>query len=263
MKMIISPAKKMNADPDGPAPRALPKLLEHTERLRDYLCGRSLQELKQLLVCNEQIAQLNYSRYQTMDLHRNLTPALLAYEGIQYRYMAPRVFTAAEYEYVEAHLRILSGFYGLLRPFDGVTPYRLEMQAKLKTPFCASLYEFWGDTLAMGLTEGDAIVLDLASEEYSRAVRPFLGKNVRCVKAVFGSLSGGNVVEKGVHVKMARGELVRWMAQHRIEAPEEITHFDGLGYSFRQDLSNETTYMFIKSSVAVNAQPQIKPGTII
>ncbi len=70
-------------------------------------------------------------RFQTMDLERDLTPALLAYEGIQYRYMAPAVFTSDELEYVQEHLRILSGFYGVLRPFDGVRPYRLEMQAKL------------------------------------------------------------------------------------------------------------------------------------
>lgn len=72
--------------------------------------------------------------------------ALLAYEGIQYRYMAPAVFTSDALEYVQEHLRILSGFYGVLRPFDGVRPYRLEMQAKLKTDFCASLYDFWGRT---------------------------------------------------------------------------------------------------------------------
>lgn len=246
MKMIISPAKKMKADLDGPAPRALPGALPRTERLRAYLRGLSYQELKKLLACNDQIAQLDFERYQTMDLRRDTTPALLAYEGIQYRYMAPQVFTDEEYEYVEAHLRILSGFYGLLRPFDGVVPYRLEMQAKLKTPFCASLYDFWGDSLAARLSEGEDAILDLASDEYSRAVRPYLGDRVRCVKAVFGELLDGRVVEKGVYVKMARGELVRWMARRRAEVPEDVKEFDGLGYGFRPELSDEKTYTFIK-----------------
>ena len=131
MRIIISPAKKMNVDTDSFACRGLPALLNKTEQLYGRMRGMSFQELKTLWKCNDQIAQLNAGRLLDMDLRRNLTPAILAYQGIQYRYMAPGVFTEEELEYVEEHLRILSGFYGVLRPFDGVTPYRLEMQAKI------------------------------------------------------------------------------------------------------------------------------------
>lgn len=102
-----------------------------------------------------------------MDLRRRLTPAVLAYDGIQYRHMAPGVFTDGEFRYIEEHLRILSGFYGMLRPLDGVTPYRLEMQAKLSGEGFGSLYEFWGGRLAAQLAGETKVILNLASKEYS------------------------------------------------------------------------------------------------
>lgn len=247
MNVIISPAKQMRGDPDGPAPASLPDFLPQAQRLLDHLKGLDYAALKRLLCCNDQIARLNYERYQAMDLGRGLTPALLAYEGIQYKYMAPKVFTAAEYEYLSVHLRILSGFYGLLRPFDGVVPYRLEMQAKLKTAFCDSLYSYWGGRLAERLAPEDGVVLDLASEEYSRAVRPHLDGDIRWIKAVFGQLVEGQVVEKGVYVKMARGEMVRFLAERSIERPGEITAFDRLGYRFAPRLSDATTYVFLQA----------------
>ena len=89
-------------------------------------------------------------------------------------------------------------------------------------------------------------MLDLASEEYSKAVRPHLDGKIRCVKAVFGQMIGGRVVEKGVYVKMARGELVRWMSERETEDVEEIRRFDRLGYRYEAALSDDATYVFIK-----------------
>ena len=90
----------------------------------------SFEESRKLWDCNEKIAELNVQRLAKMELRRGLTPAILSYEGIQYQYMAPAVFEESQYEYIQKHLRILSGFYGILKPMDGVTPYRLEMQSK-------------------------------------------------------------------------------------------------------------------------------------
>ena len=132
-----------------------------------------------------------------MELRRNLTPAILSYEGIQYRYMAPGVMETAHLDYLREHLRILSGFYGLLRPFDGVTPYRLEMQAQLKVDGCRDLYQFWGDRLARQLAAEADFVLNLASKEYSKAVEPHLPGSVRFVTCTFGEWKGGKVIEKG------------------------------------------------------------------
>ena len=123
MRIIISPAKKMVADTDSFAVDGLPVYLERTERLKTALQGMSPAELQALWKCNDAIAKLNVERLSAMELRRRLTPAVLSYEGIQYRYMAPRVMETAQLDYLRKHLRILSGFYGLLRPFDGVTPY--------------------------------------------------------------------------------------------------------------------------------------------
>lgn len=228
------------------APTGAPPLLGRAERLADYLRTLPLPALKKLLCCNDQIAERNFARYQSMDLRRGLTPALLCYEGIQYRYMAPGVFTERQFAYVQAHLRILSGLYGVLRPFDGVTPYRLEMQAKLKTPFCTSLYGYWGDALFHTLGADGGKILNLASEEYAKAVRPYLPAGTRWITPVFGELLDGKIVEKGVYVKMARGEMVRFLAEREAETPEVMRAFDRLGYRYRADLSDEDRYLFLK-----------------
>ena len=125
MRIIISPAKKMNVDTDTFACQGLPVFIEKAETLKEYIKSLSYEEVKKLWGCNDKLAKLNYQRFQEMDLKKGLTPALISYEGIQYQYMAPEVFSEKEWAYVQEHLRILSGFYGALKPLDGVTPYRL------------------------------------------------------------------------------------------------------------------------------------------
>ena len=172
MKLIISPAKRMVEELDFLPPEGLPRFLDRAETLRDRLAGLSLEELRALLGCNEQIAQLNHARYARMDLRHRLTPAVFAYQGLQYQYMAPKLFTYGQYGWLREHLRILSGLYGILRPFDGVVPYRLEMGAKYRPWGLNGLYAFWGDSLARSLAEEGGVVVGLASREYSRAVLP-------------------------------------------------------------------------------------------
>ena len=246
MRIIISPAKKMNVDVDSFACQGLPKFLPKTERLYERLRGMSYEELKALWKCNDQIAKLNFERLQTMDLRQGLTPAILSYEGIQYQYMAPGVFTYDELNYVQEHLRILSGFYGVLRPFDGVTPYRLEMQAKLKMGEAKDLYSYWGGDIAGLLFSETDCILNLASQEYSRCVSAHLTDGVQFITCLFCERKNGKLIEKGTLCKMARGEMVRYMAEHRIETAEKIKAFDRLGYRFAQSESNQTTYTFIK-----------------
>ena len=246
MRIIISPAKKMNVDTDSFACQGLPQFLPKTEQLYERLRGMSYEELKALWKCNDQIAKLNFERLQTMDPLQGLTPAILSYEGIQYQYMAPGVFTYDELDYVRDHLRILSGFYGVLRPFDGVTPYRLEMQAKLKMCDAKDLYSFWGDSIAKNLFSETDCILNLASQEYSRCVSAHLTDGVQFITCLFCERKSGKLIEKGTLCKMARGEIVRYMAEHQIEDPEKIKAFDRLGYRFAQSESNQKTYTFIK-----------------
>ena len=245
MRIIISPAKKMNADMDTLPCRDLPAFLPKTQQLLDRLRSMDEGELKKLWKCNDQIAALNVARLQEMDLHRNLTPAIIAYEGIQYQYMAPDVFTQREYDYVQEHLRILSGFYGVLRPLDGVTLYRLEMQAKLRIGDAKDLYAFWGEKLARSVLDGTDCVINLASKEYSVCVSQYLPGNKKMITCVFGEEKDGKIIEKGTMCKMARGEMVRFMAVNGIKALEEIKAFDRLHYRYDEKRSDAQTYVFV------------------
>ena len=216
MKIIISPAKKMEECSDMFEPGGFPVFLDRTKRLHERLCSMSEEELKELFKANDRITRENFERYQAMDLDRALTPALLSYVGIQYQYMAPHLFSHGQWEYVKNHLRILSGFYGILRPDDRVTPYRLEMQARLAVDGKKELYDFWGSSLFEELTgkteeetepgsggkaENTPVILNLASREYSKAIEPFLTPDIRFVTCVFGVLKDGKVKIKATEAK--------------------------------------------------------------
>ena len=245
MKIIISPAKKMNIDNDSLVHQDLPVFLNWTELLCKRLKNMSYDELKALWKCNDKIATVNVERLQYMDLRRNLTPAILSYEGIQYQYMAPSIFTDDEFSYIQEHLRILSGFYGILRPFDGVVPYRLEMQAKLTMDEAKDLYAFWGDSIANHLFAETECIINLASKEYSLSVSKYLPETVRFITCVFGEWKDDKIIEKGTICKMARGEMVRYMAENHIKDPEMIKRFSRLNYKYSEDHSDDRTYVFL------------------
>lgn len=235
----------MTPDPDGLPWRDLPAFLPRTERLLRMLLALTPAERQTLWQCNGRIAALNEERLSRMDLYHCLTPALLAFEGIQYRYMAPGVFTNSEFAYAQTHFRILSGFYGLLRPFDGVAPYRLEMRAKLRVGEAKDLYAFWGGRLAAQLAEETDCVLNLASREYSLCISKYLPPSVRFVTCVFGQLREGRVVERGTLCKMARGEMARYLAEGQIANLEQIRGFSRLGYHFDAERSDDSTCVFL------------------
>ena len=244
MKIILSPAKKMHVDTDNLAPVGLPGYLSITEEILAWLRGKSKEELKKLWGCNDKIAETNFERLEYMDLRRRLTPAILSYEGIAYQYMAPSLFENGQFDYVEEHLRILSAFYGVLKPMDGVTPYRLEMQAKAAIGDAKDLYEFWGSRLYEAVRDESGVMINLASKEYAKCIEKFVTTNDRYITVTFVEKSGDKLVTKGTYAKMARGEMVRFMAENHVEDPLEIRKFDRLGYVFREELSSETEYVF-------------------
>lgn len=246
MRIIISPAKKMHVDTDSLPPESLPQFLPEARRLLSALRAMPEPALQALWNCNDAIAALNVDRLRHMDLERDLTPAILSYEGIQYQYMAPGVFETGQFAFIQGHLRILSGFYGLLRPFDGVVPYRLEMQARLSVNGHRDLYAFWGDKLAVSLAKETDWILNLASREYSRAVQAHLPASVRLVNCVFGEIVNGKVAEKGTLCKMARGQMVRFIAEHALTRPEGLKDFCDLGYRFDASRSGADRFVFIK-----------------
>ena len=249
MRIIISPAKKMREDTDYYSFHDYPVFLQKTEILLDWIKELSLSEQKKLWACNDIIARQNSERFAVMDLKKNLSPAILAYDGIQYSYMAPSVFEKYQFDYVQRNLRILSGFYGVLKPMDGVVPYRLEMQAKATVAGYSNLYDFWGDSLYHEVLDSGRIIVNLASKEYSRCIERYLSTEDRYISCVFGELEDGKVVQKGVYAKMARGDMVRYLAENAIETPEQIKAYNRCCYVFDESRSSETEYVFIRMSV--------------
>lgn len=246
MKIIISPAKKMKINTDTLEVRALPVYLREAEYLWEYLRGLDYEELKGLWKCNDQIATLNYERLQSENLCKNVTPALLAYEGIQYQYMAPAVLEDGQWEYVQDHVCILSGLYGVVHPLDGVVTYRLEMQAKIKLPQVKDLYGYWGKKIYQEVSKNTDVIINLASKEYSKCVEKHLEAGMRYVTCVFGEYKGDKVIEKGTYAKMARGEMVRFLAECKAESPEKMKEFARLGYEYSEKESDEKRFVFLK-----------------
>ena len=252
MRMIIAPAKKIRVDLEALDPSGPPQFVDDAQVLLDWMRQRTPAELKRLWGCNDAIAAQNLERIAGMDLRRGLTPAVLAYDGIQYQYMAPSVFEEAQLAYVQDHLRILSGFYGVLRAMDGVVPYRLEMQAKAAVGGARDLYGFWGARIHDAVVEGDPVVVNLASKEYAKCVEDHLATGETFVTCVFGELQGGTgggvpkVVQKGTYAKMARGEMVRYAAETNAATPADLQSFDRMGYTYDESRSDETTYIFVK-----------------
>lgn len=253
MKIIISPAKKMNIDTDTFPARQIPEFIEDTRVLMQAVKALTYAQAKELWKCNDKLAGLNYERFQNMELEKMLTPAVISYEGLQYQHMAPVVFTAHALSYIEEHLRILSGFYGLLKPFDGVVPYRLEMQAGLSVNGCRNLYEFWNNRLYQSLPDEDRIIVNLASKEYSQCIEKYITPKDTFLTIEFGEPAGGKVRQKGTLVKMARGEMVRFMAENQIENLKDLKEFHALGFSFCAELSGKDRYVFLREKdIAIN-----------
>ena len=249
MRIIISPAKQMRVDTDTFTCRELPVFWDRAKILKDWICGLTYEQQKALWACSDKIARQNAARFADMDLGKNLTPALLSYDGIQYTYMAPAVFEDGQYEYVQEHLRILSGFYGIVKPMDGVVPYRLEMQAKAAVAGHKNLYEFWGDSLYREVLDDSRIIINLASREYSKCIEKYLKPEDRYITCVFGDLENGKIVQKGVYAKMARGEMVRFMAGIHAEEPEQMKAYNWSGYCFDENRSSETEYIFVRTEI--------------
>ena len=144
MRIIISPSKRMKVNEEDFPISRLPVLLKKSEELLSFLKKKNLRQLKDIWKCSDKIAFMNHENLKTVSLTEHLTPAILAYTGLQYTTMAPHVFSKDALDYIQKHLRIISGFYGTLAPFDGIVPYRLEMKSALDINENNSLYDFWG-----------------------------------------------------------------------------------------------------------------------
>jgi cytoplasmic iron level regulating protein YaaA (DUF328/UPF0246 family) len=254
MIAVVSPAKKLDTAPiDLPLDPTQPQLLDQAELLMGTTRRLSPQALRKLMGISEKLAELNHHRFQsfaTPFTSDNAKPAALTFNGDVYLGLDAGTLSTQDLAWAQDHVAILSGLYGLLRPFDLMQPYRLEMGTRLKTRRGKNLYAFWGqritDRINTQLTEhADQTLVNLASNEYFKAVKLDKLSGV-VITPVFKELRDGGPKVISFMAKRARGEMTRFMVQQRLDRPEGLKDFDQSGYRFDQALSTPTTWTFTR-----------------
>ncbi len=254
---LFSPAKALDYDTPLPAdlPHTQPLFVPEATALIEVLRQQTPAQIASLMKLSDALASLNVARYQAWRPRfgpRQARQAVLAFNGDVYEGLQARTLTASQLDWLQQHLCILSGLYGVLRPLDGMRPYRLEMGTALATERGRNLYQFWGPRIADHLNQRLAgqpapIVVNLASQEYFKAVdRRVL--QARVIDCVFEVRQGGAFKVVGVHAKRARGLMMRYAAQHRIASPQRLQGFDLEGYAFAPAASTPDRLVFRRSA---------------
>ena len=252
MLFVISPAKTLDFETLSTTQEfTQPDFLSRSAELVKILRALSPQEVSRLMAVSDALARLNVTRYTCWKRPFKLTnakQAVLAFNGDVYDGLEAVTLNAKQRDYAQAHLRILSGLYGVLRPLDLIQAYRLEMGTRLANAKGRNLYEFWGDTITETLNqllekEKDAVLVNLASEEYFKAVRPKILK-ARMITPVFQELKNGQYKVISFMAKRARGLMVRYAIEHRLKRPEALKKFSVDGYQFIAAASDEKQWMF-------------------
>lgn len=258
MLFLISPAKSLDYEtPVRATTHTRPLFIDEASELVAVLREQSPQQIASLMDLSDSLAALNVARYQAWSprfTERNSRQAVLAFDGDVYGGLDARSLSPDELDWLQQHLCILSGLYGVLRPLDRMQPYRLEMGTRLKTTRGPSLYAFWGSRIADYLNrraqaDKSPVVVNLASEEYFKAVdlktlRP------RVVQCVFEERKGDGWKVISFMAKRARGLMVRWALQHRAGTPEQLKAFDLEGYRFEPAVSAPDKLVFRRAAAA-------------
>ena len=258
MIVVLSPAKSLDfVTPPVVSSHTQPGFLAESQLLIDRLREFSPLEIGKLMGISDPLAALNATRYRDWQLP--LTPdnakqAVLAFDGDVYAGLAAPTLSPADLDFAQQHLRILSGLYGLLRPLDLISPYRLEMGIALANPRGKNLYEFWGerlvDALNQALREVDAgALVNLASQEYFKSIKsPRLA--VPVIEPVFEDWSAKQRKYKVVsfYAKRARGLMARYAVTQRLTRAEGLKDFAAEGYAFVAEASSATRWIFRRRS---------------
>ncbi|HEX9171231.1 MAG TPA: peroxide stress protein YaaA [Telluria sp.] len=250
MLIVLSPAKSLDLD-TAPTTKlhTTPEFIGRASELIDVLRGYSPGQVADLMSLSDPLAMLNVGRYATWEAdHAEGRQAIMAFNGDVYLGFDARSLKPKQLGYAQDHVRILSGLYGLLRPLDLMHPYRLEMGTRLANPAGKDLYAFWGDTVTQALNEqaaanGATALVNLASEEYFKSVRPKL-LDVPVITPVFEEWKGGKYKIISFFAKRARGMMARYAAVKGITDPQKLKRFDVDGYKFDPKVSTESSWVF-------------------
>ncbi|WP_127471056.1 peroxide stress protein YaaA [Thiomicrorhabdus aquaedulcis] len=254
MLMLVSPAKSLDETSKVPTDcKTQAQFLEQSAQLVSKLQTLDPIEIGKLMHISENLSALNYERYQAWSWPFN-TPAKQAawlFKGDVYQGLDAYTLDDVGVDYVQNHLRILSGLYGLLKPCDEMLPYRLEMGTALVNPRGKDLYAFWGEQLTQALNEqldeqGSKTVINLASNEYFKAIKP---KQLtgQVITPIFKDFKNGQYKIISFYAKRARGLMARYAADNGIEQAEELKHFDVEGYRFSPESSSAVDWVFTRS----------------
>ncbi|EEF27156.1 conserved hypothetical protein [Ricinus communis] len=256
MLIVISPAKTLDFATPSPLKKfTQPQFLDESQQLVDTLRDHAPHDLSALMHISDKLGELNWQRFHEWAppfTPANAKHALLAFRGDVYVGLDADSFSARDVEFAQKHLRILSGLYGLLRPLDLMQPYRLEMGTALANARGRNLYEFWGERITATLNaELEAmkapLLVNLASEEYFKAVRPkTLAAPVLTVQ--FKERKDGEYRIVSFHAKKARGLMSAYLIKHRIDRRDGIRQFDEDGYRFNPDLSRDDNWVFTRET---------------
>ncbi|MCT4555213.1 MAG: peroxide stress protein YaaA [Pelagimonas sp.] len=256
MLVVVSPAKRLDWS-ERQVEMTQPDFLADAGRLVKTARNLTLQDLRALMSLSEDLAKLNRDRFRsftdTPDAD-DLRPAALAFAGDTYQGLEAASLDADEMIWAQGHLRILSGLYGLLRPLDGIQPYRLEMGTRLKTRRGTNLYQYWRDQLskalnAQGAEIGSDVLINCASQEYFSAIDEKALK-LRVITPQFMEEKPGGPKIVSFFAKRARGAMARYIVQHRLTDPETLLAFDTGGYAYRPDLSSPDFPVFVRPAEA-------------
>lgn len=254
MFFVLSPAKNLNEKDASPVQTyTQPDLLHESEILMHRLRELAPQQIAELMHVSDKIALLNTERnaaWHTPFTPDNAKQAVFMFNGDVYEGLAAGTLQAGQIGYLQQHVRLLSGLYGVLRPLDLMQPYRLEMGTALSNPRGKNLYEFWGDTITELLNQtlqetGSDVLVNLASQEYFKSVNT-KKLTARLVTPVFKDEKNGKYKIISFYAKRARGLMVRYAAEHNITDPEMLKRFDYEGYAFNEAASTESEWVFMR-----------------
>ena len=238
MKILISPAKSLDFESKIPTNDfSYIPFFEQTKELSQKMDLKSKDDLKKLMNISDQLAELNYQRFQDFSFpftKENARQAVYSFSGDVYKGLDVYTLPEEHIDSMQNSLRILSGLYGLLKPLDLIQPYRLEMGTSLKINSSNNLYEFWGSSITDYLNQEmgkEEILVNLASKEYFKAVQ---SKNLKAtlVTPIFKDYKNGKLKIISFFAKKARGQMARYILDNGIETLEELRGFDIDGYGF-------------------------------